>query len=455
MVHSDFRANKHLSTSSYTIQTIRICGIEKTAQPKDVFAFIDSLPIPKEKLIPNPILSTWIPPLSTNLEATATPTNEFFHLEPNLKLNNLFATQGTFTEQIWYLRYMGITDKIDRRPDLQAAVEYYRFVQRLKELNVTNRWLPLHDNDPLFIDSPIHRIHAVHLDYLYDAEISAGLHVFIRKNIFPEDQVLFVCNPKSLESAIQLCAPHATLTLDGHWMHSSPESSFIRPITYGVWWHATPSMICDDLYQLMTIYPNKIDYIRSLGCHCGKLIDSNEILMLHCQEQQFTFKDEYVPQFYEREQALFRNRAVFVSEQGESPFDEFSLAGMLFQRFISSTPPIPIVLSASISYVYPYPAHVPQAIFNVGSDGDEWSNELEWHVPSDDPLLVLLQTQQQQQEEQQKEEGKELSLISNSTRRTWIQKLRTLKSLTCVHRNAIDLVQPDSLPIWFRQSYLR
>jgi hypothetical protein len=283
---------------------------------------------------------------------------DVFYLEPSLALNRIFAEQATFLQQIEFLSHMGVTEAIDRRPDLRVAVSYHQFCSKLARNGIINA------SFEVSVLSSIKRIHAVHSIFLEDPEVLAGLQIPFSKNQRDTDQVLYVCNPETLELAIAHCERNTVLTIDGHWEHG-------KKATHGVWETSNAEEIALELTNLLRKYPGKIHDIRLLGCESG-FLSSFHSLPTEFQSDSILFKDECVPSFLEKEMAEFRNRAIYYSRHGEFPFATDSLAGSVLRQLagdLSSE----VVLTAAPSRTYPYPVST-KSRFNIGSDSLEWSD---------------------------------------------------------------------------------
>lgn len=315
---------------------------------------------------------------------------DYFYFEANRKLNRLIATKGTLLQQIEYLGLVGITDAIDRRPDLRNAANYHKFCETLCQNRIVNPSLAIHAEKQF--NEPIRRIHAVHPLFLKDPEIRSGLYISQRKDT-EHDKVLYVCSPETLKLAIEHCAPNATLIIDGHWLHD-------KIATHGVWEQVSAEQIAQALNELLTEYPGKISSIRLLGCEAGYLSDF-ETIPETFNPTTLIFKENRSAHFFQKEMAEFRNRAVYFSHHGESPFAECSLAG----KIISQLPPSGIKVSACASRTYPFPAD-GQSIFNIGSDAKEWVGPHFWATPS-------------------------------AANPVWYTKLQRLKSITFIQQSAI------------------
>ena len=107
-----------------------------------------------------------------------------------------------------------------------------------------------------------------------------------------------------------------------------------------------------------------------------------------------TFKSDVSQSFFKQEMHEFRDRAVYTSLDGESPFAKDSLAGEIFSQISH----LSIKISASASKTYPYPPGT-KGKFNIASDASEWKGPHFWKQP-----------------------------LSTST--DWYSKLMQLKSLT-------------------------
>ena len=296
-------------------------------------------------------------PLRSELRRKSALGNAYVYLEASVKLNRLFAENGTLAQQIEHLTLMGITDAIERRPDLRMAVTYHNFCSDLSQLGIVNPSLAINTEDLFAV--PIQRIHAVHPIFLEDAEISSGLHIALQNNT-PHDHVLYVYSPETLALAIRHCLPGTTLTVDGHWEHG-------KKSTHDVWKMADAAQIGQQLAEVLTAHPGKINAIRLLGCEAGYLSSFNS-LPTHFKAESLVFKDECFPHFQEQEMAEFRNCSVYYSEQGEFPFDEISLAGQIILQVGNPS----LKVTATSGRTYPFPPG-PKARFNIGSDdADEW-----------------------------------------------------------------------------------
>lgn len=345
--------DKKLSSETYNFFMLRIAGINDETLVSEVLSLLLTLPYSRRQMIQNPVPSEWHP--TTEVET------QFYSLTPNLRLNTLFGRAATFTEQMLLLNVMGLTDKIDRRPDLRGAVEFFKFEKDLLGLGIENPDIRLLCERAI----PIKRIHLVHPEYLEDEEISAGLHVSVRKNT-ADNQVFFVCNMASLRMALSFCQERSTLIIDGHWSHG-------YAIDYGVWTGQNAEQISHEIQILSHEFPEKMAYIRLLGCHSGQLCEKEKLTASH-RPEQFIFKDEALEGFKQLEMSLFRNRALYLSEDGETPFDENSLAGKIYEKIKSTS----IRLTAPPALTYPYPSAVLRSRFNIGADSEEWQQEPSW-----------------------------------------------------------------------------
>jgi hypothetical protein len=386
--------DKKLSTDIYNFFMLRIAGVNDETLVTEVLSLLLTLPYSKRQMIQNPVPSEWQP--STEEET------QFYSLTPNLRLNTLFGRAATFTQQVLFLNVMGLTDKIEKRPDLRDAVHFFQFEKDLLDLGIENPDIRLLSERP----GRIKRIHLVHPEYLDDEEISAGLHVSIRKNT-EDNQVFFVCNMASLRMALGFCQENSTLIIDGHWLHG-------YAIDYGVWTGLDAEAISNEIQILNREFPEKIGSIRLLGCHSGKLSEKEKLIANH-RPEQFIFKDEVVEGFNDLEMSKFRNRAVYISQDGETPFDENSLAAKIYEKIKTTS----IRLTAPPALTYPYPSGVLISTFNIGADSDEWEQPPAWDIVQTAEL-------------------------------PWFLKLSCLKSITVVKADeAAEEISPDTH--WLRK----
>jgi len=347
--------DKKLSTETYAFFMLRIAGVNNETSVTEVLSLLLTLPYSKQQMIQNPIPSEW--------QSTTQENTQFYSLTPNLRLNTLFGRAANFTQQVLFLNVMGLTDKIEKRPDLRDAVHFFQFGTDLLKLGIENPDIRLLSERP----GRIKRIHLVRPEYLYDAEISAGLHISIRKNT-EDDQVFFVCNMASLRMALGFCQKNSTLIIDGHWLHG-------YAIDYGVWTGLNAEEISDEIQIINREFPEKVGSIRLLGCHSGQLLEKEKLIANH-RHEQFIFKDEVVEGFNDLEMSKFRNRAVYISKEGETPFDEDSLAAKIYEKIKNTS----IRLTAPPALTYPYPSGVLKSTFNIGADSEEWKKPPAWDI---------------------------------------------------------------------------
>ena len=357
--------DKNLSSDTYEFFMLRLTGINDETTVEQVLSILLTLPCSPNQLVLNPESFELQPKRDGSV---------FYYLMPTLRLNTLFGVQASFVQQMHFLNVMGLTDKIERRPDLREAVEFFKFQNDLRKLGITNPDIPAPGSKLLSIK----RIHLVHPEYLEDPEISAGLHVSIRKNL-QDNQVFFVCNIQSLRMALDICHDNSTLIIDGHWSHG-------YAIDYGVWTGKNAQQISQEIKSLIEEFPGKISSIRLLGCHSGKLIQEDRLQTLN--EGQFIFKDNVIPGFNQKEKYEFRNRAVYLSVLGETPFAENSLAGEIYDKIKDTS----IRLTAPPALTYPYPSGVSVSHFNIGADSADWRMPPAWDIvqASDLPWFMKL-----------------------------------------------------------------
>jgi hypothetical protein len=281
----------------------------------------------------------------------------FAYFEKNNRLNNLIAKYGTLLQQIDYLSLMGVTPAIERCVDFKAALTFHKFSEELARLGIVN---------PSFTAAPgtIRRIHAVHSIFLNDEEISAGLSIAYQKNTC-DNQVIYVCNPETLNLALEFCAPDSKLTVDGHWEHA-------KRSVHGVWEASDSAEIACNLSDLLKNNPGKINSINLLGCQAGSLVDARELENV-IYADSLLFKDEQDSSFKAKEMALFRNRTVYRSIKGEFPFAKDSLAGQVILHINNPC----ISVTASPSYTYPFLFN-GKASFNISSDSKKWKGTHRW-----------------------------------------------------------------------------
>jgi hypothetical protein len=352
------KKNNSRSNSRVTVYSVHL----KKFKSEDVSEILAQLRSFREMKIEN----TWkVHPVPISFHQLE---GEVFYLEPSLALNRIFAEEATLLQQIEYLSHMGVTDAIDRRPDLRIAVSYHQFCSKLAQNGILNA------SFEVAVISSIKRIHAVHSIFLGDPEVLAGLQIPFSKNQSDTDQVLYVCNPETLELAIAHCERNTVLTIDGHWEHG-------KKATHGVWETSNAEEIALELTNLLRKYPGKIHDIRLLGCESG-FLSSFHALPTDFRSGSILFKDECVPSLLEKEMAEFRNRAIYYSVNGEFPFAIDSLAGSILRQLADLS--LEMVLTAAPSRTYPYPVST-KSRFNIGSDSLEWSDSGHfWHSISAD-----------------------------------------------------------------------
>lgn len=282
---------------------------------------------------------------------------KFAYFVPNNRLNHLLINHGTLLQQIDYLFLMGVTPAIERRKEWTAALNFYKFSIKLANQGITNPSLTNPQNN-------IKRLHAVHLEFLSDEEVSSGLALPYQKNT-EDNQVIYVCNPETLELALRYCEPNSKLTIDGHWEHN-------KKAVHGVWDVSNASEIGASLSALLDKNPGKINAINLLGCEAGSLAEAEE-LERNLVRKSISFKDEQVSSFNSKEMAQFRNRTQYVSENGEFPYAKDSLAGQIILHL--NDPNISVTASPSNTYPFP-PTDKPS--FNISSDSKEWKGEHKW-----------------------------------------------------------------------------
>lgn len=364
------RQDKKRTTSTHSVFSIRMANFNELT---DVSTILDCMRSTVQFV--NTFLLHPLPPVSecnqeserldNNVqEHSSAPVLSSYYFEPNRALNRFFAEHAKLLEQIYYLSFMGVTDAIDRHPDLRTAVTYHKFCKALAKMSINNPPFLAGEGDSRS-SGLIRRIHAVHPDFLDDPEISAGLHISIQKNT-PQDQVIYVCSPETLALAFECCELETTLIIDGHWQHK-------YRMTHGVWEQASARDIATQLKDLVSCYPNKVKSIRLLGCEAGYLSSSDELATTFNPDGLF-FKDECVDGFAEKEMAEFRNRAIYYSNEGCFPFAVDSLAGEILLMLATES----IKVTATHSRTYPFPAGQLKARFNIGSDATEWCGPKMW-----------------------------------------------------------------------------
>lgn len=348
------RKDKQRSSETYEFFMCRLLGLSAETSVEEILSLLLALPFPQTQWVLNPVSSEWQPEI---------PAGRFYALEHNGKLNTFFVQKASFAQQMVFLNVLGLTMQIERHDDFRQAVIFFKFQQYLLKLGIANPPIP----DSAAMPLNIKRILLVHPQYLEDPEIAAGLHVSPRKNA-ADNHVFFVCNMASLRMALAYCDKNTTLIIDGHWVHD-------HAISYGIWTQKNAIEISEDIKALIDEFPGKIGSIRLLGCHSGKLRTRDQLASDY-DEAHFIFKDRVIDDFKQLDMSLFRNRAVYLSQAGESPYVENSLASRMYEKIKD----LPIRLTASPALTYPYPSGVAASQYNIGSDSEQWCMPPAWAI---------------------------------------------------------------------------
>jgi hypothetical protein len=259
---------------------------------------------------------------------------------------HMLIREGSFTQKLKYIILVGLRPEITRQNEFLEIQEFMWLQGQIKKIGIPNHF----ENG-----MGVKRIHAVHPYYIrYDDEVREELKV--TQAIHSSDNPLFVSSHNSLCYALEMCELGATLVINGHWAHG-------KATMYGVWDLASAEVMAQNIAQVINLYPGKIAHINLLGCESGAL--DPELKNTKCKNQLF-FKYEEKPEKSQREMAEFRNRAIFISEHGESIFATNSLAFLLLLKLNDPT----IAVSAPPSLDYPFP--VKDSRFNIGSDSSMW-----------------------------------------------------------------------------------
>ncbi len=264
------------------------------------------------------------------------------------KMHRLVSV-GNFAQKLEYVRLVGLRPEIARQSEFFEIQEFRWLQGQLRKLGIPNH---------IQNTGAVRRIHVVHPYYLrHDEEVCEELKV--THAIHSKDNPLFVSSHSSLCYALELCEPGTTLVINGHWAHG-------KSMMYGIWDMANSEGMSKNISDVVNKYPGKIDHINLLGCESGALDD--ELSDNTCINKLF-FKYDKKPEKALREMAEFRNRAHFISAQGESVFHPNSLAFLLLAKLDDRS----IAVSAPPSLDYPFPPENPR--FNIGSDSVLWKTK--------------------------------------------------------------------------------
>ena len=346
------KRNNSLSINSIIVISITInC---KDLSSKDVLDELLTFQKTNQSLIKHPVNLEKIEKLDSSYG------NIVYYIEPSKMLNKLFEN-AELLYQIYLIDIIGITTNIDRNMSFRNAVMYHKFCNALQVRGIINPPFQISDDD--IFEQNIRRIHVIQPDFLEDPEIAQGLQITYSKNT-DDNKVLYICSEELLALALKFCSPGITLIIDGHWEHKKRSD-------HGCWENADAFMIASSLKRLTVDYPLKIGYVRLWGCESGK-ISEFEKLSDEFDPGYLMFKNEYLPNFNEKEMANFRNRAAYYSTSQDSPYDMDSLAAQIMQHLPSIKR-----ISAVPSFGYPFP---PQEIpiYNIGSDTTKWRDKQYW-----------------------------------------------------------------------------
>ena len=285
---------------------------------------------------------TWLHPFNgeikskeTDNEICPTAIIYFVSTKPMIQI----MADAPFAEQREFVNLVGVSVAIGRHSQYKPSVTWYEFQKTLRREAIEN-------NTQTGVEAK--RIYAVHPLYMKDDEIRSGLRIANLKH--PQDNTIYVESEGSLHLALEKCQPLSTLVIDGHWVHG--EASL-----QGVWSAFPAAILAEHIANILKQYKGKVAHVILLGCQAGHLSDS---AVRALDEKNLFIKSIQHPLSLQREMAKFRDRAIYISDAGEMPFDPDSLAGQLFNKIQDEG----IAVTASHSNTYPYPVD-SKAQFNI------------------------------------------------------------------------------------------
>lgn len=256
--------------------------------------------------------------------------------------------KGSYIARIKYIRLIGCVEQISRQTQFKDALDFSAFERILARNRINNFFAS---------EFKSKRIVAVHPLYLeFDEEIREGLKVMQQKH--PEDNTVIVNCEKALAYALKDCLPNATLVIDGHWTHNEQSR-------HGIWEAACAKEIAERIAELVNAHPGKISHVNLLGCESGKISNNLEYIV----NKNLFFKYDHQAPTVDREMREMRNRAIYVSTNGENIFDPNSLAFQVLRKLHDPT----IAVTATPKLLYPWPPEDPK--YNIGSDTKNWKDK--------------------------------------------------------------------------------